>query len=401
MNPAAAGVAPHRRVLDVFLAFLRLGLSAFGGPVAHLAHFHREFVERRRWLDEGAYADLVALCQFLPGPSSSQVGLALGLGRAGWAGGFAAWCGFTLPSALLLILLAHALGAVPGLTASGAVHGVKVVAVAVVAQALWAMGRALCPDRLRIGLAILTAILALSLPCAVGQIVAIVLAGIVGRLWLKPAPATGTGRLGGVVSQRRGLVALGVFAILLVGLPVVARLSGSTSWAIVDGVYRAGALIFGGGHVMLPLLEASVVPLGVIDPAVFLAGYGATQAMPGPLSTFAAFVGAAMTGPLSGWSGGLILLILIFLPSFLLVIGVLPFWELLRSRADIRSALAGINAGVVGLLLAAFYDPIWAQTIHGRADVGLALAAFGLLTVGRLAPPWVVLAGAFAGLTMA
>lgn len=388
---------PRGTAWEVFLAFLKLGLTSFGGPVAHLGYFRAEFVGRRRWLDDRSYSDLVALCQFLPGPASSQVGMALGLGRAGLRGALAAWFGFTLPSALALILFAYGVAGYRGLAESGWVHGLKVVAVAVVAQAVWGMARSLCPDRLRAGLAIFAALLVLALPSAAGQVGAIVICGVVGRLLI------GVSRQGAVqhrddgISRRAGAFALVLFALLLAGLPLWAAASGSPTVALLDGFYRAGALVFGGGHVVLPLLQSAVVPPGVVSNADFLAGYGAAQAVPGPLFTFAAYLGAVAQGPIHGWIGGLVLLLVVFLPAFLLVIGALPFWERLRQRADIQSAMAGINAGVVGLLGAALYDPIWISAIHSKADFGLALAAFGLLLYARVSPVVVVLFAAAAG----
>ena len=399
----AAGADPQHRghAREVFIAFLRLGLSAFGGPIAHLAYFRSEFVERRRWLDERAYADLVALCQLLPGPTSSQVGLALGLQRAGWSGALAAWAGFTLPSAALLIGLAQGLLHHPALAAAGAVHGLKVVAVAIVAQAVWSMARTLCTDRPRVALAFATALLTLFLPATGGQLLAMALAGLIGWVGLRVAATEPRAQRPVPIPRRTALLCLLLFATLLLGLPMVARLSGSEVWVLVDRFYRVGALIFGGGHVILPLLQAVVVPTGLVDPSLFLAGYGAAQAVPGPLTTFAAFLGAVLSGPLSGWAGGMLLLVVIFLPSFLLVIGVLPFWEGIRHREGLRSALAGINAGVVGLLLAALYDPLWTGAILGRQDFALALAAFGLLVIARTPPLVVVVLGALGGWALA
>lgn len=386
---------------SVFLAFLRLGLTSFGGPIAHLGYFRSEFVERRRWLDDRGYSDLVALCQFLPGPASSQVGMALGLGRAGWPGLLAAWAGFTLPSAMALILFAYGIASHHGLAESGWVHGLKVVAVAVVAQAVWGMAKSLCPDRPRAGLAILAALLTLILPSAAGQVAAIVVAGLLGRWGLTIAQPAGGQAHAYPVSRKLGIAALLLFALPLAALPPWAAASGSSTMALLEGVYRSGALVFGGGHVVLPLLQAAVVPGGAVSNADFLAGYGAAQAVPGPLFTFAAYLGAVAEGPLHGWVGGLALLGTIFLPAFLVLVGTLPFWEVLRHRAGIQTAMAGVNAGVVGILSSALYDPVWTSAIHGRADFGLALAAFGLLTVGRAPPAVVVLLAALAGQAMA
>lgn len=399
--PAPAQAPQRGTALEVLLAFLQLGLTSFGGPIAHLAYFRTEFVERRRWLDERSYGDLVALCQFLPGPASSQVGMALGLRRAGWAGALAAWLGFTLPSALALILFAYGVAEWAGLAALGVLHGLKVAAVAVVAQALWGMARSLCPDRLRAGIAIGAALGVLLLPTAAGQLAVILLGGLVGRwaLRLQPLPPATHQDYG--VRRRTGACLLLLCAALLVLLPLLAAAWPSAWLAAVAVFYQAGALVFGGGHVVLPLLQAGVVPPGWVSNEAFLAGYGAAQAVPGPLFTFAAYLGAAMPAPLGGWLGGLALLAVIFVPAFLLLAGALPFWEALRQREAVQRAMAGINAAVVGLLAAALYDPVWASAIHSRADFGLALAAFGLLVHARLSPVLVVLLAAAAGWLMA
>jgi len=376
--------------LEVLLAFLKLGLTSFGGPVAHLGYFRTEFVQRRRWLDDASYADLVALCQFLPGPASSQVGIALGLGRAGWLGALAAWVGFTVPSALVLVVFAYAVVQWAGVAASGAVHGLKVAAVAVVAQAVWGMAKALCPDRLRAGMAVGAALLVLAIPTAVGQIAAILAGGLVGRwaLQLDTLPPASHRDFG--ISRRTGAWLLALFGGLLLLLPALATASGSPVWSAIAVFYQAGSLVFGGGHVVLPLLQAGVVPPGWVDNDVFLAGYGAAQAVPGPLFTFAAYLGAVMPPPLGGWGGAIVLLLAIFVPAFLLVVGALPFWEALRRRDGAQRAMGGINAAVVGVLGAALYDPLWSGAILTRADFGLALAAFGLLVYGRVSPVLVV-----------
>ena len=396
-EPSAAGRKHAGTALEVLGAFLRLGLTSFGGPVAHLGYFRTEFVQRRRWLDDRSYSDLVALCQFLPGPASSQVGIALGLSRAGAWGALAAWFGFTLPSAAALILFAYGVAHDGRWANSGAVHGLKVVAVAVVAQAVWGMARSLCPDRPRAGLAIFAALATLVLPSAFGQIGAIVLCGLIGWLLLRlphqqPAPHISHG-----VSRRAGIAAFALFVLLLAGLPLLAAASGSPFWALMGGFYRAGALVFGGGHVVLPLLQAAVVPSGAVSNADFLAGYGAAQAVPGPLFTFAAYLGAVMDGPFPAWVRALVFLAAIFLPAFLLVAAALPFWDALRQRDGVQSALAGVNAGVVGILLSALYDPVWTGAIHTRADFGLALAAFGLLAYARMSPVLVVALAAAGG----
>lgn len=374
---------------SVFLIFLRLGLTSFGGPVAHLGYFRTEFVERRRWLGEAAYADLVALCQFLPGPASSQVGFALGLMRAGYAGALAAWAGFTLPSALALIALAlgiaHAGDAVP----AGALHGLKVVAVAVVAQAVWGMARSLCPDGPRRALMLATAALLIAWPGTVAQLLAIGVAGAIGLAWLRPVADTPHEPLTVPVSRRAGALWLGLFFALLAGLPLWLAVFPSQALAVVDAFYRAGALVFGGGHVVLPLLQASVVPTGWVGNDAFLAGYGATQAVPGPLFTFAAFLGASMQSAPTGWGGGLLALAAIFTPACLLIAGALPFWESLRQRPGVRAALMGINAAVVGLLLAALWNPVITSGIRGVGDALLAMAALVALMRWKWSP-WVV-----------
>jgi len=401
LNNAQQGAASSRGTpAEVFRAFLKLGLTSFGGPIAHLAYFRSEFVERRRWLTDQSYSDLVALCQFLPGPASSQVGMALGLGRAGWPGLLAAWAGFTLPSALALILFALGVARYEGMADSGWVHGLKVVAVAIVAQAVWGMAKSLCPDRARAALAILAALLTLALPSAAGQVTAMVVAGVMGRCCLPLAPPSASPARNYSVSRKLGIAAFVLFATLLIGLPLWAAAAGSSVVGLLEGVYRAGALVFGGGHVVLPLLQSAIVPSGVVNNADFLAGYGAAQAVPGPLFTFAAYLGAIAHGPLSGWTGGLVLLGMIFLPGLLILVAALPFWEALRHRPGIQTAMAGINAGVVGILLSALYDPLWTSAIHSKADFGLALTLFGLLTVGRVPPALVVLLAGSTGWLM-
>ena len=398
---AAAPSAARGSPLEVLLAFFRLGLMSFGGPVAHLGYFRNEFVARRRWLDDQAYSDLVALCQFLPGPASSQVGFALGLQRAGWLGGLAAWAAFTLPSALLL--MAFAFGAMQGSgpLAVGLGQGLMIAAVAVVAQAVWGMGRALCPDRSRAGLAVGAALLTLVWPGSGGQLTAFVGGGGFGGLRRAGASAPALGEAGCPVSPRQGAALLGLCAVLLLGLPVLAVGVGGLALPAVATVFQAGALVFGGGHVVLPLLEAGVVETGWVSETVFLAGYGAAQAVPGPLFSFAAYLGMVMPAPFGGWLGGLILLVAVFAPGLLLVAGVLPFWERWRHHALAPRILAGVNAAVVGILLAALYDPVWTSAITDRAAFAVALAAFGLLVVGRVAPLLVVAGCALAGVWMA
>ena len=383
---AADGETLKGRPQEVLWAFLKLGLTSFGGPVAHLAYFRSEFVERRRWLDDQRYSDLVALCQFLPGPASSQVGMALGLGRAGWLGALAAWLGFTLPSAILLILFALGVTQWAGLAESGLIHGLKLMAVAVVAQAVSGMAKSLCSDRLRGAIAIVAALIALVLASGYGQILAIVFGGIAGGALLSLPHLAPQEHQSPPLSRRTGACLLIVFALLLFGLPALAALDASPVMAAMAAFYQAGSLVFGGGHVVLPLLQESVVPTGWVSSEVFLAGYGAAQAIPGPLFTFAAFLGAAMPAPLGGWTGGILLLLAIFLPSILLVAGALPYWEILRERDAIQRIMAGINAAVVGILAAALYDPVWTSAIQSRMDVVIALAAYGLLVFARWSP---------------
>ena len=382
--------------LEVLGAFLRLGLTSFGGPVAHLGYFREEFVTRRKWFDDRVYADLVALCQFLPGPASSQVGIAIGLSRAGYAGAFAAWLGFTMPSALVLVLFAYGVSASTSMSGAGWIHGLKVAAVAVVAQAVLGMMRTLAPDRERATLAVLAAGLALAIPSAWGQIGAIALGALAG-LWLPRGIApTDHVVLPLKTSRRAGAIFLALFFLLLAGLPFLSASSSSQGIALFDSFYRAGSLIFGGGHVMLPLLQASVVPPGWVSNDAFLAGYGAAQAVPGPLTTFAAYLGAIMKPEPNGWAGAALCLSAIFLPSFLLVFGALPFWEELRKRTAAQAALRGVNAAVVGLLLAALYDPVWTAGITSPGAIVLAMAAFLLLFMWKT-PPWLVVLLSAAG----
>jgi chromate transporter len=397
VEPAASVVVNRGPWFEVSAVFLRLGLTSFGGPIAHLGYFRAEFVERRKWLDDQTYADLVALCQFLPGPASSQVGIALGTLRAGLLGGLLAWLGFTLPSALLMIAVAYGVSVLVGGEGADWLQGLKIVAVAVVAQAVWGMARSLCPDRTRATIAILAAIALLIWPAAWMQVALILVAGLFGWRALRGGTPTQGGSFR--VPYRPGLaVACWVlFFGLLVGLPLLRQFV--PSWhtlALIDSFYRAGSLVFGGGHVVLPLLQAEVVPPGWVSEAQFIAGYGAAQAVPGPLFTFAAYLGAVAAPAPNGWLGGLIALGAIFLPAWLLVLGSLPFWDRLRGRQDAQGVLRGVNAAVVGILLAALYTPVWTSAIKAPADFALALACFGLLVLWKV-PPWLVVA--FAGLS--
>jgi chromate transporter len=386
---AVVDKGPDGTWLEVLAVFLRLGLTSFGGPVAHLGYFREEFVTRRRWLDDRSYADLVALCQFLPGPASSQVGIAIGLLRAGYTGALSAWVGFTLPSALAMVLFAYGVAALGNVAGSGWLHGLKVAAVAVVAQAVLGMVRTLAPDRPRATLAVAAAILVLAVPSTWGQIGAIILGGAIGITLLRGKAPVDHAALPLSVSRTTGAVMLVLFFALLIGLPLLAALTPVQSFKEFDVFYRAGSLVFGGGHVVLPLLQASVVPSGWVSNDAFLAGYGAAQAVPGPLFTFAAYLGAVMRPEPNGWLGAGICLVAVFLPSFLLVFGAMPFWEELRRRVTAQAALRGVNAAVVGLLLAALYHPVWTSSVSGAADFALVIAAFLLLFMWQT-PPWLV-----------
>lgn len=386
---------------EILAIFFRLGLTSFGGPIAHLGYFREEFVTRRRWFSDRAYADIVALCQFMPGPASSQVGLAIGLSRAGGLGALAAWTGFTMPSALALILFGYGVTAIGDTSGAGWLQGLKIVAVAVVAQAVWGMARTLTPDARRASFAAIAAALVLFIGGVVGQLTAIVLGAIAGYLLLSGDTKSEDATFRVPVSKRTGWIALGLFAVFLFGLPLVAGASGSMALAYLDSFYRAGALVFGGGHVVLPLLQAEVVPPGWVDPSDFVAGYGAAQAVPGPLFTFAAYLGTVMGPSPTGIIGGIICLIAIFLPSAFLVVGLLPFWNDIRRVKAAQSALMGVNAAVVGLLLAALYNPVFTSAIRDGRDFALAVGAFVLLSLWKW-PPWLVVGlGALAGAGLA
>lgn len=372
---------------QILLIFLKLGLTSFGGPVAHIGYFRQAFVTRLRWLDEAAYADLVALAQFLPGPASSQVVFSLGLMRGGWLGGLAASLGFTLPSAIALTVFALAQGSMTGVTAAGALHGLKLVAVAIVAQAVWGMAGSLCPDRTRAGIALAALALIAALGGGMAQLAAIVLGGCAGALLCRDAAADVSGTLPPPpVSRTLGFFLIGLFAALLILPPFVPGL------ALFDAFYRSGALVFGGGHVVLPLLREAVVTPGWVAPDAFLAGYGAAQAVPGPLFTFAAYLGAVR----GGIGGAAVALAAIFLPGLLLMAGALPFWDSFRRRSWARAAMRGTNAAVVGVLAAALYSPVWTSAVGSTRDFAIAAIGFALLTVWKMPPLWVV-AGMTAG----
>ena len=384
--------------LEVLRVFLRLGVTCFGGPIAHIGYFRDEFIVRRRWIDEQAYADLVGLCQFLPGPASSQVGFSLGLMRAGYRGGLAAWTGFTLPSAIALVLFAYGAGELGGPVGIGLLHGLKLVAVAIVAQAVWGMARTLCPDRERASIAVIAALIILFSTSSVSQIAAILLGGIAG-IWLcrAGAPET-TGHVTVPVSHTVGLVALTAFFVLLAGLPVLRGLVNAQGLSLFDAFYRSGALVFGGGHVVLPLLREAFVTSGWISDDAFLAGYGAAQAVPGPLFTFAAYLGTVVKPSPHGLPGAVLGLIGIFLPGVLILMGTLPFWDSFRKRAGAQAVMRGVNAAVVGLLGAGLYNPVWTSSVKTPGDFGIALVGFVLLTVWRAPPLVVVTVSALGGI---
>ena len=393
--------APKRgHFLEVLAIFTRLGLTSFGGPVAHLGYFREELVIRRKWVDERTYGDLIGLCQFLPGPASSQTGIALGIMRAGLPGGLMAWIGFTLPSAILLTLFAYWTGVLRSVIASGILHGLLVVAVAVVAQAVWGMARTHCPDRSRATIAILAAIATLLLPAGIVQVAIIAIFGLVGWFLFKNneiAAVPTSSALRSVIPSALAITCLALFTLLLALFLLPNLFYQFHALVLFASFYRTGALVFGGGHVVLPLLQAAVVLPGWVTETQFLTGYSAAQAVPGPLFTFSAYLGAIETPSPNGWLGAIIALLGIYLPSFLLLIGVLPFWNSLRNQSAFQAALRGINAAVVGLLLAALYQPVWTSTIKNAYDFLFALAAFGLLVIWKL-PPWiVVLLAAFVG----
>ena len=402
-EPAAIAAADQSKpampergsALEVLRIFLRLGLTSFGGPVAHLGYYRAEFVERRKWLDEHTYADIVALWQFLPGPTSSQVGITVGIMRAGFLGALAAWIGFTMPSAAAMILFGYGLTRFGDLSGAPWLHGLKIVAVAVVAQAVWGMAQSLRPAaakplKIWATIAVGAAILALAVPSAIGQVVAILAGALIGWALLGSAQTPPSGVSIAVHIPRALSVAAAIlFVALLFGLPLLAAAVPAQPIKLLDSFYRSGSLVFGGGHVVLPLLQAEVVPSGWVSNDAFLAGYGAAQAVPGPLFTFAAYLGTVMGPAPNGVVGGLLCLAAIFLPSFLLLIGALPFWDSLRRHPVVQSALPGVNAAVVGLLLAALYRPVWTSAIFAPQDFAIGVVAFLMLTFWAV-PPWLV-----------
>jgi chromate transporter len=380
---------PNGRICEVFTAFLKLGLTSFGGPIAHLGYFHNEFVERRKWLDVTSYADLVALCQFLPGPASSQVGFSLGVLRNGLLGGLAAWFAFTMPSALILFGFAKGAAAFKGPLAEGFLHGLKLVAVAVVAQAIWGMARTLAPDRPRAGIAFGATAIVVFFEGSLAQIATIALGACAGVWLCRGEVAPASGHLNFPVARLGGGIALALFAGFLLVPAAVAAATGSQAFALFDAFYRSGAFVFGGGHVVLPLLQAQVVAPGWVTNETFLAGYGLAQAVPGPLFTFAAYLGAVMGPAPNGLAGAAVALVALLLPGMLLVYGMLPFWDAMRTRPAAQAAMRGTNAAVVGILGAALYNPVWTSAVLTPRDFALALGGFLLLTIWKM-PPWVV-----------
>lgn len=380
-------------LLEILLISTRLGLTSFGGPVAHLGYFHEEYVRKRKWMDEKSYADLVALCQFLPGPASSQVGIGIGVMRGGVLGGIIGFIGFTLPSVILLIFLALFL---QGSTVDnlGWIHGLKIVAVVIVAHAILGMAKQLTPDLQRKTIALLALVIVLVWQTAFTQVGIILLAGLLGYFIYKNASSSDESTFRFPISKKVGVICLSLFMGFLIMLPILREVTSVTWIAMFDSFYRSGSLVFGGGHVVLPLLEREFIPTGWLDEASFLAGYGATQAVPGPLFTFAAYIGAVI----NGWQGGLLATIAIFLPAFLLIIGTLPFWDQIRKNNKMKAAFMGVNAAVVGILIAAFYQPIWTSAILGPIDFAFAAILFSCLMYWKL-PIWlIVIIGALGGL---
>ena len=386
--------------LEVLRIFLKLGVSCFGGPIAHIGYFRDEFVTRRRWLDEQAYADLVALCQFLPGPASSQVGFSIGMMRAGYLGALAAWTGFTLPSAILLMLFAYGATSLSGPLGQGLLHGLKLVAVAIVAQAVFGMARSLCPDRQRASIAAIAAVIILFSTASLAQIAAIVLGAVAG-LWLcRGAPPFEGGHVSMPVSRRAGLAALVAFFVLLIAVLAVQGRAGAGALDLFAAFYRSGALVFGGGHVVLPLLREAFVGPGWLSDDAFLAGYGAAQAVPGPLFTFAAYLGAVASPEPHGIAGAALGLFGIFLPGMLILIGMLPFWDAFRKRPGAQAAMRGVNAAVVGILGAALYSPVFTSSVKTPPDLAVALVGFVLLIAWRAPPLVVVIVSAIGGMAL-
>lgn len=378
-------------LFEILAISTRLGFTSFGGPVAHLGYFHEEYIRRRKWMDEKSYADLVALCQFLPGPASSQVGIGIGVMRAGVLGGIVSFLGFTIPSVVALIAFALILQGFD-IGDAGWIHGLKIVAVAVVAHAIMGMATKLAPDLKRKAIALLALVVTLIWQTAYTQIGVILIAALIGYLIYKNQNSEDSNKIKFPVSRKFGIICLTLFFGLLIVLPILREVTTLDWIAMFDSFYRSGSLVFGGGHVVLPLLEREFVPTGWLSEEAFLAGYGAAQAVPGPLFTFAAYLGAVM----NGWAGGLLATLAIFLPAFLLILGTLPFWDQLRRNPKVKAALMGVNAAVVGILIAAFYQPIWTSSILAPRDFAFAAVLFSMLVYWKL-PPWIIVVTGAAG----
>lgn len=402
---SSAGAGQPRAILEVLVAFLKLGLTSFGGPIAHIGYFRREFVERRRWVDDETFTDLLGLCQFLPGPASSQLGFAIGLLRAGWGGGLAAWCGFTLPSIALLLVFAAIAPDLGGPAGEGLIHGLKLVAVAVVAQAVWDMARRLCPDRRRAAIALAAMVTLVLLASVYAQLAVIALGGVLGYAFCRSVDTSQALVVRSAhafrISRFAGGVALVLFGMLLVGVPVLRQTHGASLIVLFDGFYRSGALVFGGGHVMLPLLQHQTVTTGLVSSSDFLAGYGAAQAVPGPLSSFAAYLGWMAAGVPDHWLGASLATLGIFLPGLLLVVATLPYWQALRAQPSMAAMLAGVNAAVVGLLAMALYTPVWTSAVQNGFDFCIAATGFVLLVRWKMPPLVIVALCALAGIARA
>lgn len=385
----ASFIKANMKLINLFLTFLKLGLTSFGGPIAHLSYFHEEFVKKKKWIDTHAFADLVALCQFLPGPASSQVGMAIGLSRGGLLGAIVAWAGFTIPSALILVLFGLGITQLNFSAHENLFHGLKVVAVSVVAQALYAMGKKLCPDKERLTIAVISCVVLLFFSSAIIQVLVLALSGIFGAYFFKGARELPHTPMQSGLSKKTGAVFLIAFFTILFLLPLLRSLFPDQTLKLFDSFFRAGSLVFGGGHVVLPLLQSEVVPTGWVSNDLFMAGYGLAQAIPGPLFTFSAYLGAVANISPNGWIGGGISLLAAFLPSFLLIVGVVPFWETLRRFPKIRQSMLGINASVVGILLAALYQPVFTSAVFSAKDFALVVIGFLLLENWKL-PSWIV-----------
>lgn len=371
-------------LLEILLASTKLGLTSFGGPVAHLAYFKEEYIDRRKWLDDKTYTDIIALCQFLPGPASSQVGIAIGMMRGGLLGGVISWIGFTVPSIVLLIIFAM-LYQTFNLSDAGFIHSLKIVAAAVVLHALIGLGKKLTPDKTRLAIAIVAASIMLIYPSAWMQILIIITAGLLGLKIFKNKAEPNVNPFSVTISKKTGIISLGILVVSLIALPIITKLTNNPLVNLFDIFFRVGSLVFGGGHVVLPMIEREIVPQGLMTADQFLAGYGMAQAVPGPLFTFSSYLGTMM----EGISGAVVATIGIFLPSFLLIVAALPFLNELQKRTSFQGVLMGVNASVVGILLAAFYNPVINSSIFDASDFALAIILFALLNIWKV-PAWMI-----------